>query len=373
MSRPRSAPRPSRLAARRRGTHRCPGLPRWSGCAPCAARTDRPEHDSARKAPPWRAGRPWRSWRSEPRPKSSASAGLSTHRLGSRGARRFKREKKNFARLFRAPAPGGRALAASFAGQAQLGKLNGRHRAFCRAFRGFFGRSAPSHLILATNRADFAGRKNRLNLSPTRLSHGYWNPNPRRTTMSRKTILTLASAATLAVAMLASQSADARGFGGGGFASRSIGGGGMGMARFAGHGGRTLIPIIPGRPGRPGNPHWTFHHHDHGHWVFRFGRWIVVDDVVDEAPAVVTAPGPCTCLAKNYTPSGLVVFADVCTKESASASVYSSSDASLAPTTPVAATAVPITVVPPTPNYGGRTYDDYLAANPQSANPAPQA
>jgi len=203
--------------------------------------------------------------------------------------------------------------------------------------------------------------------------------------MSRKTILTLASAATLAVALLASQSADARGFGGGGFggggrgfggggmASRSIGGGNIGMARVNSRVGRTFIPIIPGRPGRPGNPHWTFHHHDHGHWVFRFGRWIVVDDVVEEAPAIVTAPGPCTCLTKNYTPSGLVVFADVCTKESASASVYSSSDASQAPTTPVAATAVPMTVVPTTPNYAGRTYDDYLAANPQAANPAPQA
>jgi hypothetical protein len=208
--------------------------------------------------------------------------------------------------------------------------------------------------------------------------------------MSRKTILTLASAATLAVAVLASQSADARGFGGGGFggggggrgfggggfASRSIGGGGMGMARFSGRVGRPIIPILnPGHPGHPGFPHWGFHHHDHGHWVFRFGRWIVIDDVVEEAPAVVTAPapGPCTCLTKNYTPSGLVVFADVCTKESASASVYGSSDATQAPTTPVAATAVPMTVVPTTPNYAGRTYDDYLAANPQAANPAPQA
>jgi len=209
--------------------------------------------------------------------------------------------------------------------------------------------------------------------------------------MSRKTILTLASAATLAVAMLASQSADARGFGGGGFggggggrgfggggfASHSIGrGGNIGMARVTGRVGRPIIPILnPGRPGHPGFPHWGFHHHDHGHWVFRFGRWIVVDDVVEEAPAIVTAPapGPCTCLTKNYTPSGLVVFADVCTKESASASVYSSSDASQAPTTPVAATAVPMTVVPTTPNYAGRTYDDYLAANPQAANPAPQA
>ena len=100
------------------------------------------------------------------------------------------------------------------------------------------------------------------------------------------------------------------------------------MARFSGRVGRPIIPILnpghPGHPGHPGFPHWGFHHHDHGHWVFRFGRWIVVDDVVEEAPAIVTAPapGPCTCLTKNYTPSGLVVFADVCTKESASASVY---------------------------------------------------
>ncbi len=144
--------------------------------------------------------------------------------------------------------------------------------------------------------------------------------------MSRKIILSLA-AATLAVATLSSQ-ADARGFGGGGFGGgRAFGGGHPAMASFTGHGGRTLTPIFPGHGhpvipgpfphGHPNFPgHWVFHHHDHGHWVFRFGRWIVVDDVVDEAPApVVAAPGPCTCLTKTYTPSGLVVFADVCTKE----------------------------------------------------------
>ena len=217
--------------------------------------------------------------------------------------------------------------------------------------------------------------------------------------MSRKLILSLA-AATLAVATLSSQ-ADARGFGGGGFGGghgfgggRGLGGG-MATARFTGHGGRTLTPIFPGRGGNhpivpgpfprlhpPGHPPvWAFHHHPHGHLVFRFGRWIVVDDedvVEAPAPAVVTAPGPCTCLTKTYTPSGLVVFADVCTKESASASVDSSADASQVPTTPVAATAVPMSVVPTAPNYAGRTYEDYLAANPQTAQPqaanqAPQA
>ena len=126
---------------------------------------------------------------------------------------------------------------------------------------------------------------------------------------------------------------------------------------------------FPGRPGRPGFPgHWVFHHHDHGHWVFRFGRWIVVDDVVERAPvapAVVAAPGPCTCLTKTYTPSGLVVFADICTKESASAPVDGSADATQVPTTPVAATAVPMSVVPTAPNYAGRTYEDLVAADPQ--------
>ena len=80
-------------------------------------------------------------------------------------------------------------------------------------------------------------------------------------------------------------------------------------------------------------------------------------------------PGPCTCLTKTYTPSGLVVFADVCTKELASASVDGSADATQVPTTPVAAMAVPMSVVPTTPNYAGRTYEDYLAANPQAAQP----
>jgi hypothetical protein len=204
--------------------------------------------------------------------------------------------------------------------------------------------------------------------------------------MSGKIILSLAAAATIAVASLASQSADARGFGGGFGGGRSFGGGGgfgggghVARAAFTGHGGRTLTPIFPGRSGHripivpihpidPGHP-IGFDPHHHHHWVFRDGGWVVIDDVVDEAPAVVAEPGPCTCLTKAYTPSGLVVFADVCTKESASASVDGSADATQVPTTPVAAMAVPMSVVPTTPNYAGRTYEDYLAANPQAAQP----
>jgi hypothetical protein len=239
--------------------------------------------------------------------------------------------------------------------------------------------------------------------------------------MSRK-FLSLAAAATIAVASLASQSADARGFGGfGGGGMGRLGGGGFGrvggfgggrvfggghFASFTGHGGR-IVPIIPGPP--PGHrppfvpiipihvpdpgpgpfpgPHPIFppiDHHHHHHWVFRGGVWVVIDDVTEDVvPAEVDdgpAPGPCTCLTKSYTPSGLVVFADVCTKESASASVYgnASAEATQVPTTPIAATAVPMSVVPTTPDYAGRTYEDYLAANsqlsqPQASAPQPQA
>jgi hypothetical protein len=66
--------------------------------------------------------------------------------------------------------------------------------------------------------------------------------------------------------------------------------------------------IFPGRP---------FHH-----WVYRDGRWIVFEGaVVADVPAPVAAPGPCTCLTKSYTNDGQVLFADICTKESAAAPI----------------------------------------------------
>jgi hypothetical protein len=78
-------------------------------------------------------------------------------------------------------------------------------------------------------------------------------------------------------------------------------------------------PIVPVHPVFPGHP--GFHH-----WVFRDGRWIVLEaGVVAEAP--VPAPGPCTCLTKSYTNDGQVLFADICTKESASAPINGNTDA----------------------------------------------
>ena len=197
--------------------------------------------------------------------------------------------------------------------------------------------------------------------------------------MSRKLTLSLAlaSAATFAAASLASTTADARGFGGG------LGGGHIGnsagLARVA-NGGRTLTPILnPGHPRNPGFPrwpgrpghHWTWH--PHGHLVFRGGRWIVIDEVVDAAP-IAPVSGPCTCLTKTYTPDGLVVFADVCTREAASARVDGGADAAT-PVPPAdkssdATDAQPAAAAPTSQSYAGRTYQDFLAANGLAASQA---
>jgi hypothetical protein len=191
--------------------------------------------------------------------------------------------------------------------------------------------------------------------------------------MSRQLILTLAAAASVAAASvtLGSSAVYARGGMGGGGGGHFSSGARIHMAAVNHSSGlrsnrmvtrRSVrqIPIVIGR----------LHHHHHHHWVFRGGRWIVLDgEDIAEAPVLAPAasvPGPCTCLTKTYTPAGLVVFADVCTKESASAPVEGdTADAAQAPTSDVPAKQTPMAQVPTKPNYAGRTYDDYVAANPQ--------
>jgi hypothetical protein len=140
-------------------------------------------------------------------------------------------------------------------------------------------------------------------------------------------------------------------------------------------------------------------HHGHHHWIFRNGIWI--DDFGDDAdntpgyvaPAAAAAPGPCTCLTKTYTTAGLVVFADVCTREAASARVdgTASNDTQTPavqdkssnapppppveekssnppPAPPADGKAASATQAPTSSNYAGRTYADYLAANPPTKN-----
>jgi hypothetical protein len=188
--------------------------------------------------------------------------------------------------------------------------------------------------------------------------------------MSRKLTLTfaLATAATIAAASLASTTADARGFGGGFGGGRVAGGGHIAS------GGRTLTPILnPGRTGNPRFPRWPGHpgrnwtYHPHGHLVFRYGRWIMIDQAVDEVPAAPVS-GPCTCLTKTYTPDGLVVFADVCTNEAASARVDGSANTATPDKSSDATEAQPAAAAAPSSqNYAGRTYQEFLTANGQAS------
>jgi len=197
--------------------------------------------------------------------------------------------------------------------------------------------------------------------------------------MSRKTscnlIIALAAAAALAAPLLGSTASYARGFAPhfGGHPGIGHPGTGHFTLHHAGLTPRTgrFRPFFPRHPRPPIKiGHWHPHHHHH--WIFRFGHWVDVDDAdvsaVDPAPVTKTVtPGPCTCLTKTYTPSGLVVFADICTKESASApATDDTADASKAPSTPVPAKSTPISEVPTRPDYAGKNYEDYLADNPGS-------
>jgi len=97
---------------------------------------------------------------------------------------------------------------------------------------------------------------------------------------------------------------------------------------------------------------YKYHPHYNAHLRIRhiYGRTYVRP--VRYAVPVVSS-GLCTCLTKDYTQEGTVVFTDLCTKEMASAPV----DGGPAKASEVQA---------PT-NFAGKTYQDYLAANPQAA------
>ena len=151
--------------------------------------------------------------------------------------------------------------------------------------------------------------------------------------MSRKFILSLAAIGALACASFAAGSAEAR-----------IAHGGNG-----GHGGNGHRPPHI-------RPHFPQHHvHRHRHWryVWRHGYVRPVGYV-----ARVAEPGPCTCLWKGYTPEGTVVFKDLCTQEMASA--------------PVADAPAQASEIQAPGNFAGKSYKDYLAANPQAAPVEPQ-
>ena len=82
-------------------------------------------------------------------------------------------------------------------------------------------------------------------------------------------------------------------------------------------------PIKPKPPGvnwplypKPGKPvHWPIKPVYHP--IYKPVPVVVSRPVYVAARPVLTTPGPCTCLSKEYTPQGAVVFKDRCTTEMA--------------------------------------------------------
>jgi len=145
----------------------------------------------------------------------------------------------------------------------------------------------------------------------------------------KSTLLALAAIVTLGAATLASSEASARGHGGGGFHGGGFHGGGARMV--GGSHFRGIRPIFRPVVRNHHNfgfrrfvfrPHWH-HHHLCGRWGWHY-RWCGwsrpwIYPVVTGGVATTYAAAPtynrCTCLTKEYTQEGAVVFKDVCTQE----------------------------------------------------------
>ncbi len=150
--------------------------------------------------------------------------------------------------------------------------------------------------------------------------------------MFRKSaLLAIVAAATFGLSMLMTAEADARGHGGSGGFSR--GGGSHSMGRVSGMRATSIRGGVH-RPGvrLPHHPHQHAHHHHRHHWHHHhcrhhhhcwryprvwYGGTIYAGYTAPVAAAPIAAPvaNRCTCLTKEYTPEGAVVFKDVCTNE----------------------------------------------------------
>jgi len=124
----------------------------------------------------------------------------------------------------------------------------------------------------------------------------------------KSTLLAVVASAALGLAMLAPTAASAKHGGGGG---------GIHGGHHGGHGGGHGGHGMHGGHGGHGGHHIHHRHRHHPHWHVRYHRpiWYGVRTVGYTVARPVA--GPCTCLSKEYTPDGRVLFKDLCTNEAA--------------------------------------------------------
>jgi hypothetical protein len=129
----------------------------------------------------------------------------------------------------------------------------------------------------------------------------------------KSTLLAFAAAAALGLAMLSPTIASAKHGGGhGGGHGGHHGGGKHGGGHHGKHGGHGMH----GHHGHGHHHHGHRHRHRHPHWHVRYHRpvWYAPRPVYVASRPVA---GPCTCLSKEYTSDGRVLFKDLCTNEAA--------------------------------------------------------
>jgi hypothetical protein len=139
--------------------------------------------------------------------------------------------------------------------------------------------------------------------------------------MSRKSI-TLALAATVSLGAFALSSSTASAFhpAGGSGGVKVLGGGGPHVySKPIVLGIKIPPPKVTGIVIKPGP---IFNHHPHWWWHYGWRRpyWVapmVAAGGVATYAATTPSTNRCTCLTKEYTPQGAVVFKDVCTNEMA--------------------------------------------------------
>ena len=119
----------------------------------------------------------------------------------------------------------------------------------------------------------------------------------------KSTLLAFAASAALGLATLVPTSASAFGGHGGGI----HGGGHFRGGHFGGFRGGHI---------RVGHLHRHHRWHRHRHYV-RWHRPLLYSTPVVYGIARTPVAGPCTCLTKEYTPEGAVLFKDRCTNEMA--------------------------------------------------------
>lgn len=132
--------------------------------------------------------------------------------------------------------------------------------------------------------------------------------------MSRKSIM-LALAAVVSLGTFALSSSDASAFG------RSFSGGGARMTGGVHLGVSSGLHVSNFRYRVWPTFKPYIYHPNHWHWRFGWRRNLWIAPVIGAGIATTYATTPatsrCTCLTKDYTPQGAVVFKDVCTNEMA--------------------------------------------------------